>query len=69
MEFTEGIQIKKFWNHYISHLNKRNIKQSAQRWYVFYAEQYIKFYSTTKLKFHTAEILYQYFSEIDRNII
>lgn len=67
MEFTEEIQIKKFWNHYISHLNKRNIKQSAQRWYVFYAEQYIKFNSTTKLKFHTAEILNQYFSEIGRN--
>ncbi len=67
MEFMEEIQIKKFWDHYISHLNKRNIKQSAQRWYVFYAEQYIKFNSTTKLKYHTAEILNQYFSEIGRN--
>ena len=60
-------QKNKFWNNYIGQLNKRVIKESAQRWYVIHVEQYVKSVPDKKLKYHTEENVNQYFSLIGRN--
>ena len=63
----EEYQKNKFWNNYIEQLNKRAIKETAQRWYVIHVEQYVKSIPDKKLKYHTAENVNQYFSSTGRN--
>ena len=63
----EEYQKNKFWNNYIEQLNKRAIKETAQRWYVIHVEQYVKSIPDKKLKYHTAENVSQYFSTTGRN--
>lgn len=67
MKNMEEYQKNKFWNSYIGQLNKRTIKENAQRWYVIHVEQYVKSIPDKKLKYYTAENVCQYFSVVGQN--
>jgi len=52
--------ISRFWDQYISKTMTYGIKKTSVRWYVRYAEAYIKAHGDTKLAQHTADHVEQY---------
>jgi hypothetical protein len=59
-------QISRFWEKYIEKSKRYGIKQSAVRWHVKHAEQYIKAHKT-QLKAHVALDLDKYLQDKGRN--
>lgn len=58
---------KRFWNKYIALLEEHEVKPTTYRWYVQHCEQFIRYYTETRLKSHTPETLSQYLSSILEN--
>jgi len=58
---------KRFWNKYIALLEEHEVKPTTYRWYIQHCEQFIRYYTETRLKSHTPETLSQYFSSILEN--
>ena len=61
-------QEKRFWNKYIALLEEHGVKPTTYRWYVQHCEQFIRFYTETRLKSHTQETLSQYLTSILENV-
>lgn|GEM_PF-1069626 len=59
--------VSRFWEHYILKTKRYALKDPAVRWYVRHAEEYIKRYSSVRLRAHTADMLTSYLSEKGRN--
>jgi integron integrase len=56
----------RFWDRYIEFLQKQNIKEPADRWYVKRAEQYIAAFPDKKLVSHTPDDVTRYFTKLGR---
>ncbi len=59
--------IHSFWDRYIKHLLKNDVKGTVTRWYVIRAEQYIKANSSKNLKNHSPEDVVNYLETQSRN--
>jgi hypothetical protein len=55
-----------FWGKYIENLRKQRVKDSAQRWYVMRAEDFIRAARGRKLLDHSAEDVNHYLEEQGR---
>ena len=47
--------VERFWDRSLELLAKQGVQESAQRWYVLWAEHYIKAISGKRLAPHTVE--------------
>ena len=63
---SDKATVDKFWNRYLQILQERGVKQSAQRWYVLRAENFIKAAKGKHLKEHSAVDLNLYLEEMGR---
>ncbi|VAX08863.1 Integron integrase IntIPac [hydrothermal vent metagenome] len=59
---------RRFWDRYIQHLSKQEVKETAKRWYVKRAEQYIKAYPGKRLVTHTPTDVTGYFERQGRKV-
>ena len=59
--------VSRFWDKYITKVKYSGVKPTAVRWYVRYAEQYIKKHPDNKLKHHTADDLTKYIKDMGRS--
>lgn len=60
--------ISRFWDNYIIKTKFYRIKPTSVRWYVRYAEQYIKDHKELRLSLHTEQNLDDYFDDKGRNV-
>jgi hypothetical protein len=67
-KITSNDLVEKFWDKYIILLNKQGVKESAARWYVKRAEDYIKSFPDKKLAQHTAEDITGYLEHWQESI-
>ncbi|MDH5446989.1 MAG: integron integrase [Gammaproteobacteria bacterium] len=58
--------VSRFWENYINISKSYGVKQSALRWYVRHAEDYIKAHKDTRLSLHTPQILEVYLRDKGR---
>jgi len=58
--------ISRFWDKYVAIVKNSDVKPTAVRWYVHYAEQYIKKHPDKKLKYHTPDDLKTYITDMGR---
>ncbi len=56
--------IARFWDKYIEKSTKYGVKRHVARWYVIRVESYIRYYSDTRLRQHTANMVSTYLQEI-----
>ena len=47
--------VERFWDKFIDSVRKIGAKESALRWYVRHAEQYLKAFPDKRLNLHTCE--------------
>lgn len=55
-----------FWNRYLEHLEKRQVKEATRRWYVRRAEEFIRAAKGKKLAAHSAGDINRYLEEQGR---
>lgn len=63
----EDQNISRFWENYIDKLVPYRVKPDVIRWYVRYAEMYIKAHPDLRLNSHAPDILEQYLQDKGRN--
>lgn len=59
-------KVKVFWGKYIENLKKREVKESAQRWYVKRAKDFVKAAQGRKLLEHSADDINRYLEDQGR---
>lgn len=59
--------VSRFWDNYILKTKVYRVKESSTRWYVRYAESYIKDHQDQRLSLHTVEMLDSYLKDKSRN--
>ncbi len=64
---SQSDAIKLFWDRYIQHLVKNNVKPTVTRWYVIRVEQYLKALSGKRLANHSAKDVIDYLEGQSRN--
>ena len=58
--------IDRFWDQFIERAGKNGVKETAIRWYVLRAEQYLKTFPDKRLAAHSAEDVTGYLERVGR---